>query len=165
MRVLTAIAFTNLFSLATAGSGAFMKACVWFAGEATTGDRSVSFTVGGGADQCMNYKGNDAKVLANKKGTTCVDLGYVEATNSGMCHFKKSIWTVSYSVNQFSGSAQTKWEEYWQKNYCTLQSESGGTNICSAAANCESKSIEWDGSTQGPIYVGIPKKISSSSNC
>ncbi|WP_420136200.1 hypothetical protein [Sphingomonas sp.] len=156
------VAVTALPSMARAGAGANIQACVFLP---TAQAKTLTFNFSVGRTKCMNDKGNNAVLTTSSAGMSCTSAGYVEekgsSTNGGTCATQKSHWVLGYSSttgsppvqNGYSGSSDISMSRGSNTNNASMSSYSAGTQLCSSNALCSSTSQKWPHGKQGPLYL------------
>jgi hypothetical protein len=157
-------------SLALAGPGADVNACVYFA-VAPNPPVTVNFTAGGGLDHCIISAGQNTHFTASRAGITCGPVGYIEAKESSSggdtCATADRTWSLAYSIpgTSYSGSTLSSWtHKALGSNHMSLVDASPGTNVCGEQAQCTTTTVEWSGGTQGPLFIIFSPLANSSGN-
>jgi hypothetical protein len=129
------------------GKSADVYACVNLTVKPTT---KLKFDFTPVSTNCMNHKGNNVTIEADKAGVSCGSVGYVEAKGSGSCAFESSRWNLSYAGNgnPYSGSVHTKWATGMGIKF---ESYSPKSSVNTSAAVSTATQMNWDGN--GPIYI------------
>ncbi|KZK93281.1 MULTISPECIES: hypothetical protein [unclassified Pseudovibrio] len=160
MRVLVCmlafVAATLMSSSAFAGAGAVVYACVKYTNEPSE-KTTINFQAGGSGDYCMRETGRDNFVEVERKGVSCVSVGYVEADDrifSG-CSTSESNWSLSYFTDDQteSGSTSTDWSLSFGLNTMDLKDQVPNTHVCPSEADCVSSTITWPFGETGPLYI------------
>ncbi|KAK1729744.1 uncharacterized protein BDZ83DRAFT_647674 [Colletotrichum acutatum] len=150
----SALAGFTLIGQTTAGAGATVYACVYFATKPTT-PIQMNFSVENAQTHCMNNQGNDVSMTITSAPVTCVSVGYVEQKSSSSggdtCATDKSYWALSYTSPNtgYSGSMLSRWSGHDM----SLSSASGKTQFCGSSAPCGQTEVTWSGT--GTIYLRL----------
>ena len=104
---------------------------------------TVAWTAGSTSDLCMASRGTSTTMPATNESLTCTIVGQVTVDEIGSCYFRSSIWGLSYTGGQYSGSAITQWETGPFNCDCLLTSSSPGTVICPSQALCSMNKVYW----------------------
>lgn len=149
--------------MAHAGAGANVYACVYLP-VAPAAPMQAGMTPGGAGTHCMNDVGKATSFTVTNAGVTCGSIGYVEekgsSTKGDTCATDTSSWPLSYTLTQggtptpYSGATNSEWARPGlRSNTMSLKNYSKGTVVCGSQALCTATSWEWDGGTQGPLYI------------
>jgi hypothetical protein len=123
--------------------------------------------IAGTETKCMNNNGNTREnIPAQKKGLACADIGYVEASDSGLCHFKSSTWKLDIKAQAIAGHmvdaghVTTQWGRFELWNDIKVYDDWGGKFIiCKDLNDCKlddynsHRSYDWPVGTQPTYYV------------
>ncbi|WP_152986741.1 hypothetical protein [Pseudovibrio sp. POLY-S9] len=160
MRVLVCmlafVAVTLMSSTAFAGAGAVVFACVKYTNEPSE-KTTFNFQAGGSGDYCMRETGRNNFVEVERKGISCVSVGYVEADDrlfSG-CSTGESNWSLSYFSDDMTktGSTSSDWSLKFGLNTMKLEGQVPNTHVCPSAADCDSDEVTWPFGKTGPLYI------------
>ncbi|KAK0111494.1 hypothetical protein ONS95_001849 [Cadophora gregata] len=166
---------TNLLSAAlavgylavgtSAGAGAYVNGCVWYATKPIT-PFNVTFQVPTSVVHCMYDKGTNAQAVVTTDGLTCASVGHVSGKSSSSggdtCATDDSRWGISYTAGSKSGTTYSTWSApIFKSDHIDLYDQSPGTNICGSAAKCDASSIKIGSSGNDNVWIIFDPAASS----